>query len=382
MFYNGAPSADTVKLYINGELQTLTKKRTPNPVSRFATTTAFFSGWGWDGDHRFNGSLDDMRIYNRELTADEIARLVDLPNNQFTYDAAGQLLSVIDPLGRTTSYAYDGLGRQIETTLPDPDGDDPTLDSPVLTTHYNVAGQVIQSIDPLLNVTSYQYDHLGRPTKTILPDPDGSSGNPEIESFYDAAGQLTRVEDPDDNATTYDYDGLGRQVRVTSPDPDGQGGQDPATQEAVYDVLGRTIAQIDPLGNATTLHYDGLSRLVLQVDALGGETGYTYDLLGNRLSLTDPEGNTTAWVYDDLNRMIEETNQLDDTRYFTYNAAGLLTRRVDRLDRVREFEYDNLYRNTAEYWYTDETEADADPDHSSPDDALTFAYDLAGQLAR
>ena len=98
---------------------------------------------------------------------------------------------------------------------------------------------------------------------------------------------------------------------------------------------------------------------------------------GNRLTLTDAENNTTSWVYDSLGRAVEETNQLADTRYFVYNAAGYLVRQVDRLGRVRQFQFDNLGRNTAEIWYNNVTDADADQNRQR---TFNFSYDAAGQM--
>ncbi len=39
-----------------------------------------------------------------------------------SYNAMGLPATVTDGLGYVTSFAYDNIGRQLSTTLPDPDG--------------------------------------------------------------------------------------------------------------------------------------------------------------------------------------------------------------------------------------------------------------------
>ena len=62
------------------------------------------------------------------------------PVTTTAYDAAGQVTSTTDALGYVTTYAYDNLGRQTSTTLPDPDGGDGDLISPVTHTQYDADG--------------------------------------------------------------------------------------------------------------------------------------------------------------------------------------------------------------------------------------------------
>jgi len=74
VFPNGVPSTSNSKIYINGILQTLTQLK-GTPLSRTVTPGIFMSGWGFDSNYKFGGSLENMRIYNRELTATEVAAL-------------------------------------------------------------------------------------------------------------------------------------------------------------------------------------------------------------------------------------------------------------------------------------------------------------------
>ena len=303
---------------------------------------------------------------------------LEAPVTQYVYTTGGQLVQVIDPLGRVTAYEYDALGRRSKVILPDPDGSGP-LTSPETLYEYDKLGRLLKVSDPLGNVTEYEYDARGRQIRVTQPDPDGSGPleAPVTQYTYDAAGQLLQVTDPLDRVTSYEYDGLGRQTKITQPDPDGEGEELAPWTVFTYDAAGRLLTQADRLGHTTTFTYDALGRLISQTDANGAETTYTYDAAGRRLSLTDPVGNTTTWTYDALGRAVAETNELDDTRYFVYDAAGYLLRQIDRLGRVRQFQYDNLGRNTAEIWYNNVQDADADQNRQR---TITFTYDLVGQL--
>ncbi len=80
---------------------------------------------------------------------------------QLHYDPSGLLLSSLDPLGHTTSYQYDALGRVVERTLPDPDGPGP-LAAPVYSYAYDLVGNLLSVTDPLSNTTAWDYDGLNR----------------------------------------------------------------------------------------------------------------------------------------------------------------------------------------------------------------------------
>ena len=70
----------------------------------------------------------------------------------------GLLLSSVSILGGTTSFAYDGLHRQVAQT--DPRGN-------VTSQVYNSYGQVASVIEPTGAVTTYGYDNMGRMTRVV-----------------------------------------------------------------------------------------------------------------------------------------------------------------------------------------------------------------------
>jgi parallel beta-helix repeat protein len=80
VFYNGVPSTSTTKLYLDGVQQSLTTCAGTH-ISQSVSTTAYLSGWGYDNGYKFDGHLDELRIYDRELSAEQIALIA--ANNSY-----------------------------------------------------------------------------------------------------------------------------------------------------------------------------------------------------------------------------------------------------------------------------------------------------------
>ena len=81
-------------------------------------------------------------------------------------------LSVTDPLGRTTGYTYDSMGRQLTETLPDPDGAGP-LAAPVTTYAYGADGRLASATDFASQTVSYSYNSAG--LISAMTDPRGTT---------------------------------------------------------------------------------------------------------------------------------------------------------------------------------------------------------------
>ncbi|NLF06583.1 MAG: hypothetical protein GX594_01190, partial [Pirellulaceae bacterium] len=102
IFYNGVPTAENVELYLNGRKQDIAWIRgTAN--NRSATTTAYISGWGANEYYKFNGIIDDVMVYSRALSADEIAAIA---GTTYAWDQIGNLVGQTDPLGNETTYEH------------------------------------------------------------------------------------------------------------------------------------------------------------------------------------------------------------------------------------------------------------------------------------
>lgn len=100
---------------------------------------------------------------------------------EYRYDKAGRLRTVIDPMKNAWTYDYDLLGRQTRSVDPDTGATDNVYDN---------AGQLLTTTDQRQVTLAYAYDALGRRTAIH----EGSAGGfKRAEWVYDtvAKGQLT-----------------------------------------------------------------------------------------------------------------------------------------------------------------------------------------------
>jgi len=179
------------------------------------------------------------------------------------YDALGRVADTVDPLGYVAHTAYDGLGRTVAITQNYSPTAPSSADTNVATrTAYDAAGEVTSRTDPLGRPTLYDYDGLGQtlditdPAQLIthtVSDATGAvrwSGRPSATP--PAGGQYARL-------TVRAVDGLGRVVSTTQNYVPGA----PATASdatlatgTVYDAAGRPVQTTDVANRVTLTAYD------------------------------------------------------------------------------------------------------------------------------
>jgi RHS repeat-associated protein len=254
----------------------------------------------------------------------------------YGYDAAGDLTTVTDQLGKTTTFAYDSTKRV--TGLTDANGhsvtykylDDDTLQSVVgpdgntqqaTTYSYDNAGNVVSRTDAKGN-TRFTFDKLGRITD--IKDPL----NRDTLFSYDAEGNLVQSvapgdTDPRTRTIAYTYDILNRLTR-----------QDQAAGSLIYtrgyDANNNTTSLADPTG-VRTQGYDSLNRLT-SVGRNGLAFSYGYDSDGNVTSRTWPDGTGITAGYNPAGQLASLTVQdgqagATAAKYtFAYDPSGRLTK--------------------------------------------------------
>ena len=210
--------------------------RSSYPVTEYGYDNADRLEWikdplGYDTNYAYDG-LD--RITTVTLPPPNTGAR---PTLDYDYDLIGNLRFFTDGRQQTTEYGYDQLHRRTTVIQPEvPDGwyapgATPEMEHPRTSYTYDVAGQLEFMTDPLQRKTEYRYDQLGRTTLVIEPHPvsglpvNGVS-NPQNDSpftlyEYDLVGNPTRKQDAVDVAEgrfeETIYDNLNRIIEVRAP---------------------------------------------------------------------------------------------------------------------------------------------------------------------
>lgn len=314
----------------------------------------------------------------------------------YGYDAAGRVVTtttaVDTALARTDWTCYDGAGRVVKTVsnASGPNACDagysPSSDlnfDRITQTVYDETGNVIAVIDPLGKTTRTDYDELSRPVVVVddlsgqaisanTPpafDPQFPDRNVRTETVYDAAGNVLRTIDNAGNIPHTCYDVLNRAVKTiqnpsvadpcASYTPSSEADRD-VTQQTVYDANSNAITTLDALGRITRTYYDPLNRPEYVVQ----------NLIGQAIEVATPPAYDPQ--YPDRNLV---------TRTF-YDAQGRAYRTLDLTSNRSDWTcYDDLGRVTKQVQnamgdpcaagYTPSTQPDEDV-------TITFVYDTAG----
>ena len=265
--------------------------------------------------------------------------------SQTVYNKAGQVINTTDPHGTMTEFAYDVAGRRVSIKH----AKNTALEA-VNYTCFNKAGWVLRMISNYIAtstspdaktgtawdfnpsthgtyndenlITEYEYDTLGRQTKTINPLGKFTT------TSYAKDGSVMTVTDQEGTVTAYRYDKLRRRRMVV------QGyvanGQDPANW--VWDATDARWEQ--SAGTAISHGTDNDQNIIVQL---------THDIAGRVLTMRNPLGNLTEYAYDTLNRRIQLKNPLMQqwlTSYEELTNGGRRTTQTfpNGYDVVRDFD--------------------------------------------
>jgi RHS repeat-associated protein len=372
--------------------------QTTNALSQ--TTTL-----GWDGDHNVvslqepNGAVSTWvydpktgyptQIKDPEAVANatggttlayqtglggHIADLIAKQSPQgrrwtFGYTLEGDLATVTDPLGNTTSdpddfttgYTYDTFGQLLTATDPNgnttvfaafhPTGYPELITDPLggtVETVYDPRGNVLSVTDQLDATTTVDYDVFGRPLEMVTPlDADAGEFITTPAPVYDPNDNITMATAPNGAATSTAYDAADRPVEITLPE--NTPGGPPRVATVAYDRVGNVVSQTEPLGNltpsdpddhVTSYAYDQIYQLSAVTDAEGNQAGYQYDNVGNLVEQTDPRGNPTGYAYDRNHRLVTLTDAAGQTTHTEYDLDSLLTATIDQAGVRTETVYD------------------------------------------
>jgi len=305
----------------------------------------------------------------------------------YTYDVAGNLKEVKDPLNGKYQYTYlvngpmkslaDKNNNKIDIIYyPDlsiselvgcnkrlsfsyDTADQKTVVTDHLTTGNQVTTYKYQTVDNLSWITSmsgnccgfnisYEYDDQGNPTK--MTDANGqvytytydSSGNMltatdplnqvSIYTYTTDFKKINSFKDPKGNIYTMAYDSDGNMTQLTTP------GNNIYT--ATYNANGDIISSADPKGNVFTYNYDAYGNPTNVTGPNGYSATLSFDARGRLLSFTDARGNNSIAEYDILDRLKKITDPINNFALLNYDAQGNITSYINKNNETSTINYD------------------------------------------
>ncbi len=249
-------------------------------------------------------------------------------NTSYEYDAAGHVIKITDPLGKTVEFTYEGdlvktrkvqidAGRYATTTY-----------------SYDDNGQIISMQTPLSQVTTYEYNALGLLTKMTAP-------TGEITNYeYDVLNRRTRITFTTANINPVEsaYDASGRVISQRNVNLN-------ETMSYTYDGNGNVLTETDGLGRKKTYSYDNLDRVTRIAYDDGTDEIFTYTKLSKVATARDRRSNTTSYTYDQLGRLKTTTEPVAPgstvTTTVNYDSVGNLKEIIDPNTKTIRFDYDN-----------------------------------------
>jgi RHS repeat-associated protein len=287
------------------------------------------------------------------LTRERMKQDDDDPNNDdedlvwnYTYGSTYYMLkNVTDPRGNTTQRTLNSLEQVTLITHPTITHVDPDVTITESYT-YDTSGQMLTHTDGEGALTKYEYYTSGRklnlPYRTIR---DYGTAKLNLTTSYDYSSfrLLTSKTDPDGNTWAYEYDAMGRRTKSTSPSPQCYETvvvYNPRGQVAQQDVENVDRYNLRISTNpwwTTTFVYNNLAQRTSVTEEITSSTtrttSFTYDAAGRASVVTKPEGNKDKTVYDERGMVYQAIRGYlsteGSTEEYAYDGNGNQTARKD-----------------------------------------------------
>jgi len=363
-----------------------------SPLGRLLTTV--FDNKGQVSKLQIEGLAPLIHIYDshgRLISTSEESQS-EKQQYHYTYDAAGNLDTIVDPLGSVNHFVYDVGGRKTKIFLPggpvigfdyDEASNINQIKPPGQPGHvfeYNSAGQMTQYIPPGIGKgsTTTRYEYNLDQQLTHIYRPDGRTINFEYNAGGCSCGKLGLITEPRGKHSYTYFKTSGLLSNLSSPGgvtlSFGYDGSLPTTQtwtgpvrgqlKNEYDnnfrVVSRTINGAAPITYKTDA--DGLvvkaGNMLLVRNPLNGYITSTklekitetigYDGFAKKTSSVVSFGNTSIYdaqyIHDKLGRIItsiETVGGVTDTSTYDYDLAGRLATVIRKGSEKTTYSYDD-----------------------------------------
>ena len=271
----------------------------------------------------------------------------------YAYDGWGRLLSETNYLGKSSSYAYhatsiDGNWALAKTT--------DFADGGQTSSYYNAFGWLVQSKALSLNDTyvykSYEHDAIGRTIGESEPYFENDTKQWNTFAFDDVGRPITQ--------TLY----TGKVVNTTFNGLTVTVDDGTKTVSSTKNAVGNIVQMTDPGGTINYTYYangsmkqanygshivnteiDGWGRKTKLNDPSAGEYTYTYTILGEILTEATPKG-TTTYSYDAYGKLTNKSVQGDLTDLslrYAYDPSSKLLTSTTGTDGIENKNYNYQY---------------------------------------
>lgn len=201
----------------------------------------------------------------------------------FDTDEKGNIIGMIDSLGRQTFYKFDEIDRIREVTR---------ADNAVEKIDFSAYDQLTRVVNAKDVPVTYTVNALGDVKAIDTPDPDAHAR----ANTFDSAGNVKTKRDARGVLTTYTYDALNRVKTISAPGVTSISFE----YDAGTNGKGRLTSIVDESGT-TTRTYNGQGQLATSTRVFAGltmSTRYTYDTAGRLKELTYPSGRVVSYRYE------------------------------------------------------------------------------------
>ncbi|HEY6644126.1 RHS repeat-associated core domain-containing protein [Povalibacter sp.] len=305
----------------------------------------------------------------------------------YTYTPNGQRASITDANGNRAELRYDGHDRQNRWVFPSKTTPGTVDESDYEGYTYDAAGNRLSLRKRDGQTLTYQYDGLNRlKTKTVPNSTTGAAGY-VVEYGYDVQDLqvFARFDSTSGAGITNTFDGFGRLLTSTNT----QGGIS-RTLQSGYDAGSRRTRLTFPDAHYFTYGYDAASRIGSILED-GGTTivSVSYDALGRRADAW-LGGAVMSTEYDGASRLWKLTHELngssaDQVLEFGYNPASQVISRIESNpayanstpDAIRSYAVNGLNQYTSVAGVVHMHDLNG---NLTSDGATNFVYDTENRL--